>query len=121
MAWRQKKGHEEEGQGLAKSSNTTSTQDLGPLYPVKSSTTLCALSTPRLHTEGHFARIFPNEVTVRTRVSDRADANGLAEGRVMLSRHQLRSSNCTVPYALHCTVRTVDPSVQLLSDPLSVF
>lgn len=37
----------------------TSTQNLGPLYPVKSCTTRFALSIPLRHTDGHFAFILP--------------------------------------------------------------
>ena len=40
----------------------TSTHDLGPLYPVKSSTTLSALSIPRRHTDGHFALMLPKQI-----------------------------------------------------------
>jgi hypothetical protein len=53
---------------------------------------------------------------VRKKLSDRADANGLKGDNV---NTDIVAAHCHT--ALHCTVRTVDPSVQLLSDPLSVF
>ena len=53
---------------------STSTQNLGPLYPVKSCTTRFALSIPLRHTEGHLAFMLP------LRVKDEERSRGMSEG-----------------------------------------
>jgi hypothetical protein len=44
---------------------STSTQNLGPLYPVKSCTTRFALSIPLRHTEGHLAFMLPSRARMK--------------------------------------------------------